>query len=202
MQKIKRAALYVRVSTSDQSTKAQESELKEYAENRGWVVNRVYADKISGAKDNRPALQELMAACRQRKVDVVLVWKFDRFARSLRHLVTALEEFKRLRVDFISATEGVDTTIPSGELVFQIFGAIAQFERALISERVKSGLSEARRRGKRLGRPSVKILSQAEVAQVRRERAQGSISLKALAEKLGASIWAIREAIKVHESMM
>jgi DNA invertase Pin-like site-specific DNA recombinase len=202
MERTQRVAIYVRVSTAEQSTKLQENELRRYAETRAWVVNRVYADTISGAKDNRPALQELMAACRQRKVDVVLVWKFDRFARSLRHLVTALEEFKRLRVDFISATEGVDTTIPSGELVFQIFGAIAQFERALISERVKAGLSEARRNGKRLGRPSIKRLSPAEVELVRKERAQGRISLKGLAEKLGSSVWAIREAIKVHESAM
>jgi DNA invertase Pin-like site-specific DNA recombinase len=193
MQKIKRAALYVRVSTSDQSTKAQESELKSYAENRGWVVNEIYSDKISGAKDTRPALQELMAACRQRKVDVVLVWKFDRFARSLKHLVTALEEFKRLGVDFISATEGVDTTVPSGELLFQILGGISQFERALISERVKAGIAEARRTGKQLGRPAIKKLSDAEVAKIRAARRKG-VTLRKLATQFDASLWSVHQA--------
>jgi len=189
----KRAALYVRVSTGSQSTKAQESELKAYAENRGRAVNEIYSDKISGAKDSRPALQELMRACRQRKVDVVLVWKFDRFARSLRHLVSALDEFKKLKVDFISATEGVDTTVPSGELVFQIFGAIAQFERALISERVKAGIAEARRNGRQLGRPPIKTLSEAEVAKIRTARRKG-VTLRKLATQFGASLWAVHQA--------
>jgi DNA invertase Pin-like site-specific DNA recombinase len=193
MGKTKRAALYVRVSTSEQSTKSQEGELKAYAEHRGWTVKEIYSDKISGVKDNRPALQELMAACRQRKVDVVLVWKFDRFARSLRHLVTALEEFKRLGVDFISATEGVDTTIPSGELVFQIFGAIAQFERSLISERVKAGIAEARRNGKRLGRPAIKELSGVEIRKIRAARRKGA-TLRKLSNQFGASLWAVYQA--------
>ena len=186
MGKTKRAALYVRVSTFDQSTKAQETELNTFAAARGWSISRVYADRISGTKTSRPELDELMKDCRQRKVDVVLVWKFDRFARSLRHLVTALEEFKRLGIDFISATEGVDTTIPSGELVFQIFGAIAQFERALISERVKSGLSEAKRNGVQLGRPPIKRLSEAEIKQIRSARAKG-IPLRTISKRLGAS---------------
>jgi DNA invertase Pin-like site-specific DNA recombinase len=193
MQKTIRAALYVRVSTSEQSTKSQVSELKTYAANRGWVVKEIYSDKISGAKDNRPALQELMTACRQRKIDAVVVWKFDRFARSLRHLVTALDEFKRLNVDFISATEGVDTTIPSGELVFQIFGAIAQFERALISERVKAGLAEAKRSGTQLGRPAIKKLSPAEIAKIRTARRKG-VTLRKLATQFGASLWAVHQA--------
>jgi DNA invertase Pin-like site-specific DNA recombinase len=193
MAKVKRAALYVRVSTAGQNTKAQETELKAYAKNRGWVVTRVYADQISGAEHIRPALQELMADCKRRKVDVVLVWKFDRFARSLRHLVTALEEFKRLGIDFVSATEGVDTTIPSGELVFQLFGAIAQFERTLIGERVRAGIAQARRNGKRLGRPAIKKLSDAEIAKVRAARRKG-VTLRKLATQLGASLWAVHQA--------
>jgi len=167
MAKPKRCGIYVRVSTSDQNTKVQETELKEYAENRGWVLTRIYSDKASGTKQSRPSLDELMADCRKRKLDVVLVWKFDRFARSLRHLVSALEEFRKVGIDFISATEGVDTTIPSGELVFQIFGAIAQFERALIVERVKAGLEQAKRDGKVLGRPSIKRLSEKEIERIR-----------------------------------
>ena len=190
----KRVGLYLRVSTDSQQTKMQESELRRYAEARGWEIHKIYADRgVSGRKDIRPALQELMAACRQRKIDVVLVWKFDRFARSLRHLVTALEEFKRLRVDFISATEGVDTTVPSGELVFQIFGAIAQFEAGLISQRVKAGLAEAKRNGVQLGRPAIKKLSQAEITSIRAARRKG-VTLRRLATQFGASLWAVYQA--------
>src|SRR5205823_7352676 len=111
-------------------------------------------------KPKRPALDELMTDCRKRKIDVVLVWKFDRFARSLKQLILALEEFKDLGIDFVSYTEHIDTTTPSGELFFQIFGAFAQFERALVSERVKSGLAHARDQGKRLGRPPLRELSE------------------------------------------
>lgn len=193
MMKQKRVALYTRVSTQDQSTKAQEFELQQFAKHRKWTVTRIYADKKSGATKSRPALDELMADCRQRKVDTVLVWKFDRFARSLRHLVTALEEFKRLGIDFVSATEGVDTTVPSGELVFQIFGAIAQFERSLISERVKAGLAEAIRNGKKIGRPAIKTLSPKEIQKIRAARRRG-VTLKKLSNQFGASMWAIHQA--------
>jgi DNA invertase Pin-like site-specific DNA recombinase len=195
MPRTKRAGLYVRVSTGSQDTKAQESALREYARSRGWSVVQVFADTISGAKDNRPALQQLMAACRQRKLDVVVVWKFDRFARSLRHLVTALDEFKRLGIDFISSTEGVDTTVPSGELVFQIFGAIAQFERTLIGERVRAGIAEAKRNGKRLGRPAIKTLSAEEVKRIKAARRKGA-TLRKLATQFGSSLWAVHQACR------
>ena len=194
MQKARRAGLYVRVSTDSQQTDMQESELLRYAKARGWIVHKIYADRgVSGWKTIRPALQELMTACRQRKIDVVLVWKFDRFARSLRHLVTALAEFQQLGVAFSSATEGVDTTIPSGELVFQIFGAISQFEAELISQRVKSGLAEAKRNGTRLGRPAIKRLSEAEVTKIRAARKKG-VTLRKLALQFGASLWAVHQA--------
>src|SRR3954463_12024 len=115
MREPKRAGIYLRVSTNDQSTDLQETELTDYARNRGWHIHRVYSDRgQSGAKPNRPALEELMADCRRRKVDVVLVWKFDRFARSLRQLLSALEEFRRLKVGFVSSTEAIDTSTPSG----------------------------------------------------------------------------------------
>jgi DNA invertase Pin-like site-specific DNA recombinase len=191
--KQKRVAIYTRVSTQDQSTKAQEYELQQFANNRGWNVTQVYADKKSGSVSSRPALDELMAACRKRKVDAVLVWKFDRFARSLRHLVTALEEFKRLGIDFVSATEGIDTTVPSGELVYQIFGAIAQFERTLISERVKAGLAEAIRNGRKIGRPAIKRLSNTEIRKIRAARRRG-VTLKKLSSEFGASMWAVYQA--------
>jgi DNA invertase Pin-like site-specific DNA recombinase len=132
-----------------------------------------------------------MADCRRRKIDVVLVWKFDRFARSLRQLVTALEEFRQLGIDFVSCTEAIDTSIPTGELVFQIFGAIAQFERVLIGERVRAGLANARREGKRLGRPPVKQLSPDQEAQLKADRARGKASLRTLAKKYGVSVWKV-----------
>lgn len=193
MPKAKRVAIYMRVSTELQNTKLQEMELKEFAAFRKWEVTRIYSDIISGAKDSRPALNELMADGRRRKFDVVLVWKFDRFARSLRHLVTALEEFRHLGIDFISATEGVDTTSPSGELVFQIFGAIAQFERSLISERVTAGLRAAVKNGKVLGRPPIKRLTDDDLSRIRAGRKNG-IPLRKLAHQVGASLWAVHRA--------
>lgn len=192
MKQQKRCAAYVRVSTAAQTTASQEGELREYAGRRGWKV-QIYRDTISGAKESRPALNRLMEDCRARKIDVVLVWRFDRFARSLRHLVSALEKFKRLGVDFISASEGVDTTLASGELVFQIFGSIAQFERSLICERVKAGLAEARRKGTRLGRRPSRILSETEIKKIRAGRRKG-VTLRKLALQFKAPLTAVYRA--------
>jgi len=189
-----RVAIYTRVSTDDQSTSTQEHELRQYAKHRGWAVHRVYTDHgFSGASEKRPALDELLRDTRKRKFDVVLVWKFDRFARSLRQLVSALELFRKFGIDFVSATEAIDTSLPSGELVFQIFGAIAQFERALIGERVRAGLGEARRNGKRIGRPPVRTLTPEEVVRIRKEHRNGK-SLRKLAKSYGVSLWAAHSA--------
>ena len=191
-----RVAIYTRVSTDDQSTKTQEHELKQYAKNRGWTVQRVYTDHgFSGASERRPALDELLRDTRKRKFDVVLVWKFDRFARSLRQLVSALELFRKFGIDFVSATEAIDTSLPSGELVFQIFGAIAQFERALIGERVRAGLREARRNGKQIGRPPIRALTPDERIRIRKEHQNGE-SLRSLASAHGISLWAAHSACR------
>jgi len=190
-----RAGLYVRVSSGSQDTKAQESALRTYAQSRGWSVVHVYADKISGARDSRPALDALMAACRQRKLDIALVWKFDRWGRSLRHLIASMEELKRLGVAFVSATEGIDTTVPSGELVFAVIAALAQFERTLIGERVKAGIAEAKRNGKRLGRPPIRPLSAAEVQKIRAARRKGA-TLRRLASEFRTSLWAVHQACR------
>lgn len=194
MGKPPRAALYVRVSTDQQTTEGQERELREYAKNRGWELARVYKDKISGAKHSRPALDELMADARKRKLDIILVWKFDRFARSVTHLLQALESFRELRIEFVSVSEQIDTASPSGKLVFTVLGAVAELERSLIAERVRMGLQNARRNGKRLGRPPIRQLSQGELERVKRERATGKYSLRALAKKYGTSLWAIQQA--------
>lgn len=152
-------ALYARVSTSNghQDPQMQLRELREYVERRGWVIIEEYIDTVSGAKDSRPAFNRLMADAHRGRFDAVLVWKLDRFGRSLRHLVNALAELEALGVAFISLRDNLDLSTPSGRLMFQIIGAMAEFERALIQERVKAGLRNARAKGKRLGRPRVAV---------------------------------------------
>jgi DNA invertase Pin-like site-specific DNA recombinase len=181
--------MYVRVS-SGEHTGAQERELRHYVQRRGWKLQQICRDHgISGASSNRPALNELMKACRRRSIDVLVVWKFDRFARSLKQLMSGLETCRALGIDFVSVTESIDTSLPSGELVFQMIGAVAQFERSLIAERVKSGLANARATGKVLGRPSLRKLWRAESRQLRLERAQRNILFPALTQKFGMSVW-------------
>jgi DNA invertase Pin-like site-specific DNA recombinase len=194
--KEKKCAVYVRVSTADkQSTALQEHELRSFAEKRGWKIYRLYADKgESGAKVNRPALDEMWSDCRKRKVDIVLVWSLDRLARSLRQLIEGLEECRRLGIDFVSLKqEGMDTTSSSGRLLFHVIASVAEFERDLIRERVKAGLAEAKRCGKQLGRPAIKRLSHKEAQEIRAARKKG-VTLRKLATQFGASLWAMHQA--------
>jgi DNA invertase Pin-like site-specific DNA recombinase len=156
----KRVALYARVSTKShgQDPETQLLALREFALHRGFSVSSEYVDAgISGAKERRPELDRLMTDARHRRFDAVLVARFDRFARSTRHLVLALEEFSSFGVDFISLTESVDTSTPMGKMVFTVIGAVAELERSLIRERVVMGLSRARKQGTRLGRPRVRV---------------------------------------------
>lgn len=149
----KRCAIYCRVSTSDQNPQLQLDELRAYAERRDWTIVGEYTDHgESGAKYRRPRLDELMARVRRGGVDLVAVWKFSRFARSVRHLVSALDEFKALGVDFVSISEGIDTTTPIGKMTFTIIAAIDEFFLDTLKENTKAGLAAARRRGRRLGR--------------------------------------------------
>jgi DNA invertase Pin-like site-specific DNA recombinase len=188
--KAKRAAVYTRVSTFDQHPEMQEQELVQYVERRNWDVYKIFSDKgVSGAKERRPALDALLADCRRGRVDVVVVWKFDRFARSLKQLLNALELFRELGIGFVSCTEAVDTSLPHGELLFQIVGAIAQWERSLIAERVKAGLQHARNQGKRLGRPSLRQLIPKEIVMLRRERSRNKVPFRDLAKKFRISVW-------------
>ncbi len=189
-----RVALYSRVSTEIQNTDGQEAEMKEYAKNRGWEVTRIYRDKMSGAKSSRPALDELMAHARTRKIRIVLVLRFDRLARSVAHLLQALETFRTLGIDFVSISEQLDTSTPTGKMTFTVLGAVAEFERSLIGERVRMGVENARRKGKRLGRPPIRQLNAAEIARVRADRATGKFSLRKLATKYGTSVWAMQQA--------
>ena len=188
--KLKRAAIYTRVSTLDQHPEMQEQELRDYVARRNWTLHQVYTDKgVSGAVEKRPGLDAMMHDCRHRKVDVVIVWKFDRFARSLKQLLNALELFRELGIGFVSCTEAIDTSLPHGEMLFQIIGAIAQWERSLIVERVKAGLQHARQQGKRLGRPSLSELTPGETAKLKNERKREQVPFRELAKKYGVSVW-------------
>jgi DNA invertase Pin-like site-specific DNA recombinase len=180
-----KAALYMRVSTKGhgQNTDTQALALREYAERRGFVIEAEYSDEgISGSKDRRPQLDRLMADARKRRFDAVLVARFDRFARSTKHLVLALEEFSSLGIDFISLNESIDTSTPMGKMVFTIVAAVAELERSIIKERVVMGLARAKGQGKRLGRPQ-KFVSETKVQQL----AADGLSLREIGDRVGVS---------------
>src|SRR3984893_1889144 len=167
-----RAAIYARVSTANngQDPRVQTRELGEFCERRGWTLVPEYVDiGISGTKEKRPALDRLMAAAHKRRFDVVVVWRFDRFARSVSHLLRALETFNALGIAFVSLSEQIDTTTPTGKMIFTVLGAVAALERSLIVERVRAGLRNARAKGKTLGRPRVAV----DAATIAALRAQG-----------------------------
>src|SRR3984893_16094594 len=167
-----KAAIYARVSTTNhgQDVSMQTRELKQFVEARGWSFVGNYVDEgISGTKDRRPALDRLMSDAHKRKFDVVVCWRFDRFARSVSHLLRALETFNALGIAFVSLSENVDTTTPTGKMIFTVLGAVAELERSLIVERVRAGLRNARAKGKTLGRPRVVV----DAARIAALRAQG-----------------------------
>jgi DNA invertase Pin-like site-specific DNA recombinase len=147
-----RAAIYARVSTTDQTCENQLLEVHRYITARGWTAAEYVDRGISGAKDRRPALDQLVTDARKRRLDVLVVWRLDRLGRNLRHLVTLLEEMQALGIDFVSLAEGIDATTPAGKLQMHILAAIAEFERARIAERVRAGLARVRAKGQRLGR--------------------------------------------------
>jgi DNA invertase Pin-like site-specific DNA recombinase len=151
-----RAAIYARVSTFDQEPENQLAELRRYVTARGWPSVEYVDRGISGAKDRRPALDQLLTDAKRRRFDVLIVWRLDRLGRNLRHLITLLEDLQALGIAFVSLGEGIDATTPAGKLQMHILGAIAEFERARIAERVRAGLQRARAQGKRLGRPRLR----------------------------------------------
>jgi len=184
-------AIYGRVSTTEQNATMQLDELRAYCQRRQWEIAEEYVDTgVSGVKESRPALNRLLADAKRRKFDAVLVYRYDRFARSLRQLVNALSEFDALGIHFISLHEGVDTSTPNGRLVFGIFGSIAEFERELIRGRVRSGLAAARSRGKRLGRPKLSVdPSDARVLR------NGGMSLRQIGARLRCSEGSVRRML-------
>jgi DNA invertase Pin-like site-specific DNA recombinase len=188
MSQVKRAAIYVRVSTQEQNTDSQESELREYVERRGWSCVMYRDHGQSGAKNDRHALSVLLGDLRRRKIDVVVVWALDRLARSLKQLLSIAEECRSLGVDLVSLKQSLDTTGPAGRLTFQILGAVAEFERELLRERVKAGMAQARRTGKNVGRPARRKFQEADIERMKLLRSQGT-SVRKLATDFGTSQW-------------
>src|ERR1700739_1059979 len=183
-----RIAIYARVSTKDQSCELQVRDLRAYCAARTFDLVREYVDVgQSGAKDSRPELNKLMDDARKRQFDAIVVWRFDRFARSTKHLLLALEEFRSLGIQFISYQENIDTSSPLGQALFTIVSAVAQLERDLIRERVSAGIRHARACGKQLGRPR-RIVNHDEVLRLRAEGA----SLRQIANKLGLGYGTVR----------
>jgi DNA invertase Pin-like site-specific DNA recombinase len=184
-----RVALYARVSTvNGQSSEMQLIELREYASRRGWEVFNEYVDHgISGSKESRPELNRLMAEAQRRNFDAVLCWKVDRFGRSLKHLVNALADLDAYGVAFVSLRDNLDLSTPSGRLMFQIIGAMAEFERSLIQERVRAGLRNAILKGKTLGRPH-RIVNGDQMARLREQGA----SFREIGRAVGASAGTVR----------
>jgi DNA invertase Pin-like site-specific DNA recombinase len=183
-----RIGIYARVSTKDQSCELQIRDLRSFCTARGFDLVREYVDVgQSGATDSRPELNKLMDDASKRQFDAIVVWRFDRFARSTKHLLTALEEFRSLGIQFISYQENVDTSTPLAQALFTIVSAVAQLERDLIRERVTAGIRNARANGKRLGRPK----SSVDRAQVLQLREQGQ-SLQQIATNLGVGYGTVR----------
>jgi DNA invertase Pin-like site-specific DNA recombinase len=175
-----RAAIYARVSTFDQEPENQLAEVRRYVEARGWT-HREYVDRgVSGAKDRRPALDELVKDARRRRFDVLVCWRLDRLGRNLRHLILLLDELQAVGVAFVSLAEGIDATTPAGRLQLHVLAAIAEFERARIAERVRAGIVRARAQGRKLGRPERRV-TEATLAPVR------GLSVRAAAAQLGVS---------------
>lgn len=177
-----RIAIYCRVSTDDQRADLQLDALRQYAEARGLQIYREYIDHISGAKVSRPALDEMIGDARRRRFDAVCVWKIDRLGRSVAHLLTVLSELHALNVAFVSLQEAIDTGTPAGKMVFTFLGAVAEFERAIIAERVKAGMRAAKKRGKHCGRPKSKV----NLGLAQQMRSEGK-PLRAIAATVGIS---------------
>ena len=178
-----KTAIYARVSTDEQTTDNQVLKLKQVAEQNGWEIEAIYADTISGAKSKRPELDKLMKAIMRKEIDMVMVWSVDRLGRSLQHLTTLLSDIHSKGINLYLHQQGIDTTTPSGKMMFQMCGVFAEFERSMIRERVMAGLDRARSQGKRLGRPPIPPIT---VDKIKRLRGEG-LSLRKIAKQVGIS---------------
>jgi DNA invertase Pin-like site-specific DNA recombinase len=175
-----KAAIYARVSTLDQEPENQLQELRRYCDARGWSAVEYVDRGVSGSKDRRPSLDQLVADAKRRKFDVLVCWRLDRLGRNLRHLILLLDELHAVGVGFVTLGEGIDTTSPSGRLILHVLGAISQFERDRFRERVVAGMARAKSQGKRFGRPVVNV-GEDRLAPVR------GLPIREAAAKLGVS---------------
>ena len=181
------------ISNDKQKTELQLSELRDYVSRSRWKIYKEYVDHgYTGANTKRPAFTEMMADARKKKFDVLLVWKFDRLSRSMRDLINTISEIESLGLDFVSYENQIDTSTPSGKLVFHVIGSVSEFERDIIAERVRAGLANARRKGKRLGRPPYPQTKKDEAQKLRQ---QGK-SLRAIGQTLGVSEGSVRNWLK------
>ncbi len=187
-----RAALYARVSTSDQNPRMQIDELRELAARRSYDVVGEFVDHgVSGTRDRRPELDRLLALAHRGKVDVVVCWRFDRFARNLKFLLLTLDDFRVRGIDFVSLQDNIDTSTPTGRLAFAIIGAVAEMEREMNRERTRSGIAAARRRGAQIGRPRVRV----DVKAARQLLVEG-LSIRAVAKRLGVGASTLTRALR------
>jgi DNA invertase Pin-like site-specific DNA recombinase len=182
---VKRVALYARVSTLDkgQNPETQLIQLRQYAQARNFEIVSEFIDHASGTSEDRTQYKLMMVAAKKRKLDVVLVWRYDRFARSTQALVNALKEFQSLGIDFISYQENIDTTTPTGELIFHVMASLAQFESSLISQRVKAGMARAKAQGKRISRPPLAKDLQQKIVDLKEE----GLSMNKISRVLGVA---------------
>jgi len=188
------AAIYARVSTDKQKVGMQVEELKTYIRKRGFKPGQAYVDRgFTGGNTQRPAFGRMMEDAHKRAFDVLIVWKLDRLSRSLKDLITTLETLGSLGIDFISYDNSLDTSTPTGKLVFHVVGSVAEFERDIIRERVRAGLANARRNGKRLGRPSILANVSLKITTLKGK----GLSNRAIARELGVGEATVRRALKI-----
>jgi DNA invertase Pin-like site-specific DNA recombinase len=189
---MRRAAVYARVSTHEQQPENQLGPLKAFANARGWLVKEFVDHGVSGAKERRPALDALMSAARTRKIDVIVVVKLDRLARSVHHLLTIARELEALGIDLVVLDQQLDTSTPSGRLLFNVLGAISEFERDLIRDRVLAGLRRAKSQGRRLGRPQKHHVDTRRL----RELLAAGLSGRAIGRQLGVHPMVVRRFVQ------
>jgi putative DNA-invertase from lambdoid prophage Rac len=188
-----KVALYARVSKSDQNAETQLSALRRYCEARGWTIVEEYVDVTSGAQADRPRLGAMLEPANLGGFDVVLVWKFDRLFRSVQHMMTALDQFRTIGVDFVSVTESIDTTTSAGRFVYTLLAAVGEFERDLIRERTRAGIDRARSEGKQIGRPRVNL----DLEEARRLWAEGKgLTMAAIGKQMHASATKVCRALR------
>jgi len=192
---MKRAILYMRVSTVDQHPETQLHDLRQMANQRGYEIVHEYTDRISGAKAKRPGLDQMMADARRGRFDVVLVWASDRIARSVKHFLDVLDELGRLNIEYVSFRENIDTGGPLGRAIVVIIGAVAELERNLIIERVRAGMRRARLEGRHIGRNPLEL----DHAAIQRDRCQGQ-SLREIAKGHRISTATVRRSLSAHPS--